>query len=241
MFTQESNTMKAHCTRKARPFFKSIVFGFACCALLLFGSPAQAETVVCDQTTISVNAENLTAEELITTIGTLCEIKVVLKGELFTEDVFSVQFENLSIRTGLDRVLRVLNMPNHMLHFKKINGQTRVVEISLIGEGGRERQLTPGIVPAAQEQPPQSGQALPEDQSPQDKDTTLAQQQKEDEEDQLEELIDRLYDILEEQYDNEKQPDTAAVQEVLRQALPPEMNGRIPEEILEELADRTEE
>ena len=50
-----------------------------------------------------------------------------------------------------------------------------------------------------------------------------------------------LYDLVEEQYDNEEEPDPAAVKELIRQALPPEMAGRIPAEILEELEDLAEE
>lgn len=245
---------------KAR--FTNTVLAGACCASLLFGPSAQAKTVVCDETTISVSAENMKAEELITAVGNACEIKMVLIGELFTDDTFSVQFEDMALRPGLDRILRVLNIPNHLLHFKKINDKTRVVEISLIGDGGREQELTPGPEPASAKKPaavkkpadspkrtppqtapskqeeeaaalaeqPQDGQAVQSEQS--------AEQQQEEKE---EELIEQLYDIVEEHYENVEDPDPAAVKELLRKALPPEMDGRIPEEILEELEDLAEE
>lgn len=97
---------------------------------------ALAETVVCDETTISVNAADMKAEDLIKAIGEACAIKVVLRGEVFTEDTFSVQFENMPVRTGLERILRVLNLPNHLMHFEETNGRTRVREINLIGKKG---------------------------------------------------------------------------------------------------------
>ena len=84
------------------------------------------------------------AEDLLKAIGEACGIKVVLRGEVFTEDSFSVQFENMPIRTGLERILRVVNLPNHMMHFEETDSRKRVREIDLIGKGGGERQLTSG-------------------------------------------------------------------------------------------------
>jgi hypothetical protein len=239
---------------KAR--FTNTVLAVACCASLLFGPSAQAETVVCDETTISVSAENLKAEELITAVGNACEIKMMLIGELFTDDTFSVQFEDMALRPGLDRILRVLNIPNHLLHFKKINGKARVVEISLIGDGGREQELTPGPEPASAKKPAavkkraDSPKRTPPQEAPpkqEEEAAALAEQPQKGEEKQTEEdeeqeeLIEKLYDIVEEQYDAEEDPDQAAVKELVQQALPPEMNGQIPEEILEELEDLAEE
>ncbi len=104
---------------------------------------ALAETVTCDETALSVSAIDIKAEDLIKAIGNECGIKMVLRGEVFTEDVFSVQFENMPIRTGLERILRVVNIPNHMMHFEQTAGYNRVIEVDLIGKKGGEHQLTP--------------------------------------------------------------------------------------------------
>ena len=102
-----------------------------------------AQTVTCNETVLSVNATDIKAEDLIKAIGNECGIKMMLRGELFTEDVFSVRFENMPIRTGLERILRVINIPNHMIHFETVSGHQRVIGVDLIGKKGGERQLTP--------------------------------------------------------------------------------------------------
>jgi hypothetical protein len=195
---------------------------------------ALAQTVTCDETVLSVNATDIKAEDLIKAIGNECGIKMVLRGKLFTEDVFSVRFENMPIRKGLARILRVVNIPNHMMHFAETDNQNHVIEVDLIGEKGGERELTPG----ATNHTPQSAQAQTEKLLDDTEKTGLEQQQ---EEVQQEKVMELLEEILDTQVENGTEPDPAEVREMLQQALPPEMQGQIPEEVLEELEQLTEE
>ena len=182
---------------------------------------ALAETVVCDETTISVNAADMKAEDLIKAIGEACGIKVVLRGEVFTEDTFSVQFENMPVRTGLERILRVLNLPNHLMHFEETNGRTRVREINLIGKKGGERQLTSGEPSSEPKRPErQSRHAQPQTQKP-----GLGQKQ---EEEQPEKSIELMDENLDAPTEDGSKPDPAEVPEMPRQTLPEEIPGQIP-------------
>lgn len=189
---------------------------------------ALAETVVCDGTTLSVNAADIKAEDLLKAIGEACAIKVVLRGEVFTEDTFSVQFENMPVRTGLERILRVVNIPNHMMHFEETDCRTRVREIDLIGTKGGERQLTTGE-PDAQPQRPnrQSRQTQPQTEK-----TNLKQQQDDEQQEKAIELMD---EILDAQTEGGSEPDPAEVQEMLQQAHPEDIQGQIPADVLQGL------
>jgi len=212
-----------------------IIAVLAFCAGLSATQSTLAETVICDETTLSVNASNISAEDLLKAVGETCGIRMLLRGEVFTDDVFSVQFETMPVRTGLERVLRVLNIPNHMMHFEESTNLKRVIQVDLIGKKGGERQLTPGSQPAtpdqANSQPPSKNKKAPLDIAK----TELEQQQ---EEERQEKIIEQFEEILDEQPEN---PDPDKVMELLQQALPEEMQGQIPEEVLEELEELTEE
>jgi hypothetical protein len=140
--------MKAHRTELAR-YWSKIIVSLAFSAASFTVSTASAQTVTCNETSLSVNAADIKAEDLIKAIGNECAIKIIIRGEVFTEDVFSVRFENLPVRTGIERILRVVNIPNHMLHFEETAGRKRLIEIDLVGKKGGERQLTPGTAPSA--------------------------------------------------------------------------------------------
>jgi hypothetical protein len=58
----------------------------------------------------------------------------------------------MPIRNGIERILRVVDVPNHLMHFEKAGGRKRLKELTLVGEKGGERELTTGA-PAA---PPQA-------------------------------------------------------------------------------------
>lgn len=213
----------------------------AFCASLLIAPCALAETITCDETTLSVNVTDIKAEDLIKAVGNECGIKIVLRGEVFTEDVFSVQFQNMPIRTGLERILRVVNIPNHMMHFEETNSLNRLTEVDLIGEKGGERQLTSGAPPVAPKQAVrQSRQARPQTKKPQrtSKKTELTQEQ---EEEQQEKVMELLEDILDTQSEDGEEPDPTEVKEMLQEALPEEMQGQIPAEVLEALEQLNEE
>ena len=214
-----------HCIKIIAVLAFSAVLHTAPCAL--------AETVVCDETTLSVNAADMKAEDLLKAIGEACGIKVVLRGEVFTDDTFSVQFENMPVRTGLERILRVVNLPNHMMHFEETNGRTRVREINLIGKKGGERQLTSGEPSSEPKRPDrQSRHAHPQTQK-----TGLGQQQEEEQQEKAVELMDEILDAPTE--DGSK-PAPAEVPEMPRQTLPEKIPGQIPAGVPKDLAQQPE-
>lgn len=201
-------------------------------------SSVLAETVVCDAATLSVNAAELKAEDLIKALGTSCSIRMVLRGELFTDDVFSLQFENMPVRAGLDRVLRTLKISNYMLNFAGTGTQRRVVEILLVGKGGGERELTPAAPLAVPEIRPEAAQLSPAQPQtePAPEEAAEKTEQEQEEEDELQEkFMDLLEEILDEHFDNEDDIDPELVLQEYKQRLPEDMRYNIPEEVFEEL------
>lgn len=212
--------MKVHHTGFSRNCIK-IIAVLAFCTGLHTAPCALAETVVCDETTLSVNAADMKAEDLLRAIGEACGIKIVVRGDVFTEDSFSVQFENMPVRTGLERILRVVNLPNHMMHFEETNSRKRVREINLIGKKGGERQLTSGEPGGEPKRPDrQSRKNQPQTEKP-----GLRQQP---EEAQQEKAIELMDEILEEQTEDGNTSDPADVPEMPRQTLPEETPGQLP-------------
>ena len=153
---------------------------------------------------------------------------MVLRGEVFTEDTYSAQFENMPIRTGLERILRVVNLPNHMMHFEESNGRNRLREIDLVGKKGGERQLTSGEPRAVPERPNRPSRKN----QPQTEKPGLKQQQ---EEEQREKAIELMDEILDAQTEQGNTPAPAEVPEMLQQAPPLEMRGQIPADMSREL------
>ena len=205
-----------------------IIAGLAFSAVLHTVPCALAQTVVCDETNLSVTATDMKAEDLLKAIGEACGIKIVVRGDVFTDDSFSVQFENMPIRTGLERILRVVNLPNHMMHFEETSGRKRVREINLIGKKGGERQLTsgePSEEPKRPDRPSRKNQ-------PQTEKSGLGQQQAEEQQEKAIELMD---EILEAQTEDGNTPDPAEVPEMFRQPLAEGMHGQIPADMLQDL------
>jgi len=204
---------------------------------------ALAQTITCDETVLSVNATDIKAEDLIKAIGNECGIKMVLRGELFTEDVFSVRFENMPIRTGLERILRVVNIPNHMIHFEAVSGHHRVIEVDLIGEKGGERQLTPEEDRISQPAPEedQISQPTPEEaeKRPERKKKRSPSQRRKDK--QQKKPMTLPEETEESQREEDKEPNRDELRVTLQQELPVEMQDQIPEEELNKMEQLTDE
>jgi hypothetical protein len=206
--------------------------------LIAPASTVRAETVVCDAATISVNAADMKAEDLIKAVGTSCGIRMVLRGELFTEDVFSLQFENMPVRAGLDRVLRTLKIPNHMLNFAGTGPHRRVVEILLVGKGGGERELTPAAstaVPEIKSAPKKPAQAPPQTGKPPEEGSEKTPEEEAADDERQEKFMDLLDKVIDEHFENEDDINPEQVLEMYRQALPEDMRNNIPAEVLEEV------
>jgi hypothetical protein len=212
--------MKEHRTGFSRHCSK-IVAVLAFSAVLHTAPCTLAETVVCDETTLSVTAADMKAEDLLKAVGETCGIKIVVRGDVFTEDTYSVQFENMPIRTGLERILRVVNLPNHMMHFEEANSRKRVREIDLVGKKGGERQLTSGEPSVEPKRPDrQTRNSQPQTEKP-----GLGQHQEEELQEKAIELMD---EILDAQTEDANKPEPAEVPEMPRQELPEETPGQIP-------------
>jgi hypothetical protein len=230
---QRPSQMKARHMNLTRHFC-TVLIALAISAGIAAAAPyALAQTVTCDETVLSVNATNIKAEDLIKAIGNECGIKIVLRGELFTEDVFSVRFENMPIRTGLERILRVVNIPNHMIHFEAVFGRHRVIEVDLIGKKGGERQLTP--------EEDQISQPAPEEaeKRPEHKKKRGPNQRRKDR--QQKKPMTLPEETEESQHEEGKKPNRDELRETLQQELPVEMQGQIPEEELDKMEQLTDE
>ena len=123
------------------------------CAVLVCGGAETAtaevdeaggsDMVSCVDGMLKVDAPNVKPEDLIRDIGDKCGIKIVVFGEAFDEKPIGVKFQQMPVRMGIQRVLRIANMPNFVLHFDN-STSPRIVELDLMGKKGGERQLTSG-------------------------------------------------------------------------------------------------
>ncbi len=230
--------MPAATTDRARSRATAAALCLVWACLLLSISSARAETVVCDASTISVNAADMKAEELIKAVGTSCGIRMVVRGELFNDDVFSLQFESMPVRAGIDRVLRTLKIPNHMLNFAGTGPSRRIVEILLVGKGGGERELTPAAspaVPAIKPDPKKPAQPQPQAKAEPEPGAEKTARQEAAEDERQEKYMDLLDKVLDEHFENEENINPEQVLEMYRQALPEDMRDNIPAEVMEEV------
>jgi len=195
--------------------------------------------VACANGRLSVNAKDVRPEDLMKEIGEKCGIKIVVFGEAFSETAVSLQFQKLPLRLGLQRVLRVLNVSNHLVHSEDGDNGSRITEIDLVGKKGGEKQLSAGAArrsgdsdtkTAADEQPKDS-----RDSQEQRKQAIKGAIPPEVDQKIQENFLNMMDSILKNQMEGGKEPDPAEVMKMFKDVIPPEMRDQIPPEILEEL------
>jgi len=199
--------------------------------------------VTCANGRLSVNAKDVRPEDLMKEIGEKCGIKIVVFGEAFAETAVSMQFQKLPLRLGLQRVLRVLNVANHLIHSADSDNGSRITEIDLVGKKGGEKQLSAGANLRAQ---PHEAQPAADNQPKEPKDLKESRKQAikgeippEVDTKIQENFLNMMDEILKNQMEGGKEPDPAEVMKMFKDVIPPEMKDQIPPEILEEL-ERTQ-
>jgi hypothetical protein len=181
--------------------------------------------VVCEQGLLSVNAREVRSEEIMKELGERCAIKVIVHGDVFSEVPVSVVFQDMPVRRGVERLLRVANISNYMLHFTETDNETLLVGLDLIGKKGGARHLTTGAVPRA----PVSAvikQERMEQPSPAEIEAEIEMQ---------ENFLRIMDEVLKTQLEGGVEPDPAEILRLFKEVVPPEMKDQIPPEVLEEL------
>src|SRR5512136_1244773 len=134
----------------------------ALCLLVVFNRPVCAAkepenhaaeevmegSVKCAGGLMSVQARDMRPEELMKELGEKCAIKIILYGDVFTDAPVSVQIKQAPMRQGVQRVLRLSNIKNFLMHFAEGEQKARLVQLDLIGKKGGQRELTSGAAPA---------------------------------------------------------------------------------------------
>ncbi len=235
------------------------------CAVLVFGgaetAAAQVEEaggsdmVSCFDGILKVDAPNVKPEELVRDIGDKCGIKIVVFGEAFDEKPIGVKFQQMPVRMGIQRVLRIANMPNFVLHFD--NSTTpRIVELDLMGKKGGERQLTSGagrpaasgpasapasapVSPRSPASGPASAKAPEKSVVPEKRDDKKSPEPdpKELFSDKAQEEFMKVMDDMMKAQESGDEPDPAEVLRIFNQVVPQEIRDQIPPDVLKEIQD----
>jgi hypothetical protein len=92
---------------------------------------------------LSVDAEKVKVEPLFLELGKQCNIDIIAHGDVFPEKDITINFEGLSIKEAIKRLVRACNLKNYLMDFKKdSSGQSRLAKIDLYMGGGGQRVLT---------------------------------------------------------------------------------------------------
>lgn len=182
---------------------------------------------------LSVQARDLRPEELMKELGEKCAIKIVLYGDVFTDAPVSMQFHQLPVRQGIERILRTVRIKNYLTHFGETDAdRDRIVQLDLIGKKGGQRELTRGSYPREQKQIVEKIKATAEDTKPK---AVPPQLGKDDAERMQQNFLNMMDQILEQKFEKGEEPDPAAILQLFNDMVPPEMRDKIPPEILEQM------
>jgi len=243
---------------------KTILLPLLCAALCAGPSLARAqgeevagatEKVTCTDTLLKIDAQNVKPADLIREIGDKCGIKVVVFGEAFDDKTIGVKFQQLPIRKGIERVLRIANLPNFVLHLDGNPVSPRIVELDIMGKKGGERQLTAGT--ARQASPAPGPPALPAPpsapppaappggfQAKAPKKPAAADKQpakppvadsRDSSAEKAQEDFMRVMDEMMKAQEAGEEPDPVEVLRIFKEVVPPEIRNQIPPEVLKEL------
>jgi hypothetical protein len=217
-----------------------IVFAALCLAGKAYAAePEEAQPegmVTCANGRLSINAKDVKPDELMKELGEKCGIKIVVFGEAFSDAPVSMQFQKLPLRQGLQRVLRMLNVSNHLIHSEPGDNGSRITEIDLVGKKGGEKQLSAGA--AARSRSRDAGPAPAEqskDSKEKRKQAIKGQIPPEVDKKIQENFLNMMDEMLKTQMESGKEPDPAEVMKMFKDVIPPEMRDQIPPEVLEEL------
>jgi hypothetical protein len=207
-----------------------------------------SDMVSCVEGMLKIEAPNVKPEDLIRDIGDKCGIKIVVFGEAFDEKPIGVKFQQMPVRSGLQRVLRIANMPNFVLHFDNNTANPRIVELDIMGKKGGERQLTsgtgrpasPATVPAPAAPPASAPAKAPEKPVVQDKRDAKKSPVIEPKDvvlDKKQEDFMKVMDEMMKAQEMGEEPDPAEVLRIFKEVVPPEIRNQIPADVLKEIED----
>jgi len=223
------------CTKFVIAVVAHLVFLVACCPRMLLAAEPEEDfdMVSYSEGFLSVNAKEVRPEDLMKEIGEKCGIKVVVLGEVFSEVPVSMQFRQMPLRQGIERVLRVASISNHVMHFEEADNGSRLKEINLIGKKGGERHLTD--TPSSKDR---TGKAKPGTAAPGRRRVkkTLKDQAKDKDTDKIQENFLNIMDkVLNAQIEDGEEPDPAEILKLFKDVVPEEMKDQIPPEVMQEL------
>jgi hypothetical protein len=222
---------------------KIITFSAGLCFLMLLSSkiifPAESDedstnsTVTFNNRLLSINAKEVRAEDLMKEIGEKCGIKIVVIGEVFSEVPVNLQLKNKPIRKGIERVLRVANISNYLMHFDDGDNGSRLVELDLIGKKGGEKYLTEGL----SNNPKSPASITQKDAAILKKlDNSLKNQTNDQDKAKIQEnFLKIMNEVLNSKMGEGEEPDPEEILRLFKEVVPPEMKDQIPPEVLEEL------
>ena len=207
-----------------------------------------SDMVSCVEGMLKIEAPNVKPEDLIRDIGDKCGIKVVVFGEAFDEKPIGVKFQQMPVRRGIQRVLRIANMPNFVLHFDNNTASPRIVELDIMGKKGGERQLTsgtgrpasPATVPAPAAPPASAPAKAPEKPVVQDKRDAKKSPVIEPKDivvDKKQEDFMKVMDEMMKAQEMGEEPDPAEVLRIFKEVVPPEIRDQIPPDVLKEIEE----
>lgn len=239
--------------KKFRQVNLLLVFCAAAFIALASGERASADTerIVCTDTMLKLDVKNVTPMTLITMIGDTCGIKVVVFGEVSDNNPIAVTFQQLPIRKGIERVLRISNLPNFVLHFDNNTETPRIVELDIMGAKGGERQLTSGkgrpaavaadrpAAPGSRPAPTASRSKTPPAPAVSEKapGKPPAVDPKDVFSEKAQEDFMKVMDEMMKAQEMGEDPDPAEVLRIFKEVVPPEIREQIPPEVLKELED----
>ena len=233
------------------------------CAALCSGSAGFAhaqgdegggsDMVLCADGMLKIDAPSIKPEDLMRDIGDKCSIKVVVFGEAFDEKPIGVKFQQMPVRMGIQRVLRIANLPNFVLHFDNNTASPRIVELDIMGKKGGERQLTTGTgrtaAPATVSAPAPAAPPAPPPVPPPAKEPEkgVAQDKRDNKApvvdpkdivtDKTQEDFMKVMDEMMKAQESGEEPDPAEVLRIFKEVVPPEIRSQIPPDVLKEIED----
>jgi len=181
---------------------------------------------------ISVQARDMRSEDLMKELGEKCAIKIIIYGDVFTDTPVSVQFQQIPVRLGVQRILRLANIKNFLMHFAEGEPQPRLVQLDLIGKKGGQRELTSGSAPTPKPAPAEEVKN-PVAEAPQQ--IVPPQISKEDADKFQQNFLNMMDQILEQKFEQGEEPDPATILQLFNDMVPPDMRDKLPPEILEQM------
>jgi hypothetical protein len=181
---------------------------------------------------ISVQARDMRPEDLMKELGEKCAIKIVLYGDVFTDAPVSVQFQQAPMRQGVQRVLRLANIKNFLMHFAEGEQKARLVQIDLIGKKGGQRELTSGTAAAPKPNVVEEIKTNIVEPQPQ---VVMPQINIEDADKFQQNFLNMMDQILEQKFEQGEEPDPATIIQLFNDLVPPDMRDKLPPEVLEQM------